>query len=451
MSFNTALSGLNAAQSELEVTSNNIANVATAGFKGSRAEFGDIFASSAFGGGSTAVGNGTLLQSVSQQFTQGNMNFTSNTLDIAISGEGFFVMAPNQGSSERVFTRAGAFGVDSNGNVVNTSGQLLQVFPVNENDGTVQSTSLSSTENLRLPESAGVPQQTAQVTLGVNLPSDTAGLNVADFNPNDNSTYSSSTSVNIFDSQGESHVATVYYVKDVASATGNEWHMFHYIDDEPVDIVGGDLTAKAANIALPSSAIIEFESNGLFNPTTGGLVVNPITPATIITEELGTAGANLTEWQAGVDGTQQVVFNYDRASTTQFASAFTVNALSQDGFAIGRLTGLDVSDTGVIRATYTNGQSTAVGKIAMARFPNNQGLAQVGNTSWSQTTNSGEALPGESGTGTFGLIRSGALEQSNVDLTAELVGLITAQRNFQANAKSIETANAITQTILQIR
>jgi len=272
------------------------------------------------------------------------------------------------------------------------------------------------------------------------------------FNPNDNSTYSSSTSVNVFDSQGESHVATVYYVKDVTSATGNEWHMFHYIDNEPVDIVGGDLTAKAANIALPSSAVIEFESNGLFNPTTGGAVVNPVRPITgITTVALGPTGANLTEWQAGVDGAQQITFNYDRANTTQFASAFTVNALSQDGFAIGRLTGLDVSDTGVIRATYTNGQSTAVGKIALARFPNSQGLSQIGNTSWSQTTNSGEALPGESGTGTFGLIRSGALEQSNVDLTAELVGLITAQRNFQANAKSIETANAITQTILQIR
>ncbi len=446
MSFNTALSGLNAAQSELEVLSNNIANVSTAGFKGSRAEFGDIFASSAFGGGSTAVGNGTLLQSVSQQFTQGNMNFTSNTLDIAISGEGFFVMAPNQGSSERVFTRSGAFGVDSSGNVVNTSGQLLQVFPVNENDGTVQSTSLSSTQNLRLPESAGVPQQTGQVTLGINLPSDVPALDITNFNPTDNATYSRSTSANIFDSQGESHIATVYYIKNAGSATGNEWHMFHYIDNEPVDIAGGSNLAQAGNPSLPLSATIEFETNGTFDPT-----VSPTNPSPIITEALGTGGANLTEWQAGVDGTQQIVFHYDQGNTTQFASAFTVNALSQDGFAIGRLTGLDVSDTGVIRATYTNGQSTAVGKIALARFPNNQGLAQVGNTSWSQTTNSGEALPGESGTGTFGLIRSGALEQSNVDLTAELVGLITAQRNFQANAKSIETANAITQTILQIR
>ena len=443
MSFNTALSGLNAAQSELEILSNNIANVSTSGFKGSRAEFGDIFATSAFGGGSTAVGSGTLLQSVSQQFTQGNMNFTSNTLDIAISGEGFFVMAPNQGSSERVFTRAGAFGVDASGNVVNTSGQLLQVFPVNENDGTVQSTSLSSTENLRLPESAGVPQQTAQVTLGVNLPSDVPALDITLFNPNDDATYSRSTSANVFDSQGESHVATVYYVKNSLSATGNEWNMFHYIDNEPVDILGG---SNLAGPGKPLSATIEFETNGSFDPST-----SPTVPSPIVTVALGPTGANLTNWQAGVDGTQQITFAYDQANTTQFASAFTVNSLSQDGFAIGRLTGLDVSDTGVIRATYTNGQSTAVGKVALARFPNSQGLAQVGNTSWSQTTNSGEALPGESGTGTFGLIRSGALEQSNVDLTAELVGLITAQRNFQANAKSIETANAITQTILQIR
>ena len=171
MSFNTALSGLNAAQSQLEVTSNNIANVSSTGFKQSRAEFGDIYATSAFGGGSSAVGSGTILQAVTQQHTQGNMNFTSNTLDIAIAGDGFFVLTPNQGSSEKVFSRAGAFGVDNNGNVVNNSGQLLQVFPVNANDGTVTSTSLDSTINLRLPESAGLPQQTAQVTFGVNLPS----------------------------------------------------------------------------------------------------------------------------------------------------------------------------------------------------------------------------------------------------------------------------------------
>ncbi|OUS29703.1 flagellar hook protein FlgE [Gammaproteobacteria bacterium 45_16_T64] len=452
MSFNTALSGLNAAQSELEVTSNNIANVSTTGFKESRAEFGDIYASSAFGSGSTSIGNGTLLQAVTQQFTQGNMDFTSNTLDLAISGDGFFVLAPNQGSSERVYTRSGAFGVDSSGNVVNTAGQLLQVFPVNANDGTVQSTSLSSTENLRLPESAGVPQQTASVSLGVNLPSDSGALPVGGFDPSDNTTYNASTSVNVFDSQGESHVATVYYVKDSTAASGNVWHVFHYIDNEAVDIAGGDNTGQTANATLPLAGVIEFEANGLFNPATGGVVVNPILPAGgMTTVALGVTGANLTEWQAGVDGTQAITFDYDRTNTTQFASSFTVNTLSQDGFAIGRLTGLDVSDTGVIRATYTNGQTTAVGKVAMARFPNNQGLSQNGNTSWTQTTDSGEALPGESGTGTYGLIRSGALEQSNVDLTAELVGLITAQRNFQANAKSIETANAITQAIIQIR
>jgi len=207
--------------------------------------------------------------------------------------------------------------------------------------------------------------------------------------------------------------------------------------------------------------VIEFESNGLFNPTTGGAVINPIIPVGgIETVVLGTTdttvvpntpGANLTNWQAGVDGLQRVTFNYDRANTTQFASAFTVNALSQDGFAIGRLTGLDVSDTGVIRATYTNGQSTPLGKIAMANFANPQGLKQIGNTAWEETIDSGAVLAGEAGTGSLGLIQSGALETSNIDLTKELVGLITAQRNFQANSKAIETNNAITQTIINLR
>ena len=264
--------------------------------------------------------------------------------------------------------------------------------------------------------------------------------------------------MNIFDSQGESHVSTVYYVKDDQLPTRNVWQVFHYIDNEPVSIVGGRPEARLAGAALfppvvlPDTARIEFEANGLFNPVTGGVVANPIFPVGgIFTDQLGPLGEGLSKWAAGVDGSQVIEYTYDSANTTQFASAFTVNSLDQDGFAIGRLSGLDVSETGVVRASYTNGQSTAVGKIAMARFANTQGLQQNGNTTWSETTDSGIALPGESGTGTFGNIQSGALEQSNVDLTAELVALITAQRNFQANAKSIETANAITQAIIQIR
>ncbi len=438
MSFNTALSGLNAAQSDLSVTSNNIANVSTTGFKESRSEFGDIYANSTFGNSKTAIGAGVLLQAVTQQFTQGNMDFTSNTLDFAVSGEGFFVLSPNQTSSERVFTRAGAFGVNESGQVVNSSGQLLQVFPVND-DGSVAATSLSSTVPLRLPESAGTPQQTGEVDIGINLPANASALTVENFDPTQANTFTASTSVNIFDSLGDTHIATTYFVKD--DANQNNWAMFLYVDGDPVNIDGGTADTNVP-ARWPNYARVQFDSVGAFTGTV---------PADIQSVALGAAGANVGTYGNGQDPAQQVTFDLSNSNPTQFASPFTVNSLSQDGFSIGRLSGLDVSDTGVVRATYTNGQTTAVGKIALARFANPQGLSQVGNTSWSATTDSGEPLAGEAGTSSFGLIQGGALELSNVDLTQELVSLITSQRNFQANAKSIETFNAVTQTIIQIR
>lgn len=445
MSFNTALSGLNAAQSDLSVTSNNIANVSTTGFKESRAEFGDIYANSTFGNSKTAIGAGVLLQSVTQQFNQGNLDFTSNTLDFAVSGTGFFVLSPNQTSSERVFTRSGAFGVNETGQVVNASGQLLQVFPVNP-DGSVAATSLSSTIPLRLPESAGTPQMTSEVEMGINLPANASALDVTAFDPANTNTYNASTSVNVFDSLGDSHIATTYFVKD--NATSNNWAMFLYVDGDPVDVSGG--TADTVSPARwPNYADVTFDAVGAFQSTT---------PATITSIELGDPalttsgnGANVSTYGNGQDPDQTITIDLANNSPTQFASPFTVNSLSQDGFSIGRLSGLDVSDTGVVRATYTNGQTEAVGKVALARFSNPQGLSQVSNTSWASTTDSGEPLAGEAGTSSFGLIQGGALELSNVDLTKELVSLITSQRNFQANAKSIETFNATTQTIIQIR
>lgn len=442
MSFNTAISGLNAAQSDLEVTSNNIANVNTTGFKKSRGEFGDIYATSALGSSSTAIGSGVILQAVSQQFNQGNMNFTSNTLDFGISGDGFFVMSPSATGTERVFTRAGAFGVNADGNVVNSNGQLLQVFPVN-NDGTVTSTALSSTIPLKLPDSAGTPQATGKVDLGINLPAGVTPLDITNFDPKTSNTYTASTSVNIYDSLGDTHIAAVYFVRD--SQATNQWAMFTYIDGEKVNLDDG----TGAPI---DHATFSFGSDGALDAST-------LVPTEFKTLRLGVdAGVDasgnpipLDGWSGGPDPDQTFIIDIANNSPTQYASPFTVNSLKQDGFAIGRLTGLDVSDTGIVRASYTNGQTVPVGKIALARFPNPQGLAQIGNTSWAETTGSGEALSGEAGTSSFGSIRSGALELSNVDLTTELVGLITAQRNFQANAKSIETANTITNAIINIR
>ncbi len=429
MSFNTALSGLNAAQAELNVTSNNIANVGTTGFKGSRAEFADIFATSSFGSSSTAIGNGTLLANVAQQFGQGNLEFTSNTLDLAVSGEGFFILSPSDSNANNLFTRNGEFGVDSNGFVVNNAGARLQVFPVNA-DGTVTATSISSTTPLQLPQTAGVPTTTSLVDIGVNLPANAAVLNPTLFDPLQASTFTQSTSLTVFDSLGESHVVTAYYIKTGA----NTWGSYYNSTDDAgatlaLDIAGG--TVGAGGQLFNS---MTFNNSGVFLSS----LPDPIVTSAVDFGNGSSAAGTLT-------------FNYAGNGTTQFSSPFTVNVLEQNGFPIGRLTGVEISDTGVVRANFSNGQSTALGKIALARFQNAQGLAQKGNNSWEDTTASGTPLVGEAVTSSFGQIRSGAIEVSNVDLTAELVSLIAAQRNFQANAKSIETENTVTQAIINIR
>ncbi|MCP3675746.1 MAG: flagellar hook protein FlgE [Gammaproteobacteria bacterium] len=434
MSFNTALSGLNAAQADLSVTSNDIANVNTTGFKESRAEFGDIFATSSLGSSSTAIGSGVLLSKVAQQFNQGNLDFTSNSLDLAISGDGMFVMSPSLDSQEQIFTRSGALGVNSDGFVVNSSGQFLRVFPVND-DGTVSATSLSSTSPLNLPSASGSPTVTSQIEIGVNLPATADELDPALFNQDEPTTYTSSTSISIIDSLGESHVATFYYVKD-NSVTDNEWAQFVAVDGELKDVVDG-------TVGTTSGA-----KYGTINFDDAGVYTGPITSFGI--EELSANGSGLISHSTGA-ADQAIEIDYNSNSPTQFATGFAVSTLSHDGFGTGQLSGLDISDEGVIRANYTNGTSTALGKIALGRFDNAQGLRQEGNTAWTATIDSGDAIAGEAGSQSFGLIRSGALEASNVDLTAELVNLITAQRNFQANAKSIETSNTVTQAILQIR
>lgn len=431
MSFSTSLSGLNAAASDLDVTSNNIANVGTTGFKGSRAEFADIFAASALGTTSNAVGSGVLLSSVAQQFEQGNLEFTENNLDIAVSGEGFFVLKPNQTSSELSYTRAGAFQVDQTGNIVTSQGQILQVFPVNAN-GAVTSTSLSGTVPLQVPSTVGQPQATSQVDINVNFPVGTAqlsalaldtelGINAASPNP---SLFSNSTSATVFDSQGAPHIMTMYFV--MTDDLNNTWETRATLD-------GALMTPTAGGV-------LDFDSSGALNtaaPTTtqGNIAYDAF--------NLSNGAAPLAVSVDFRNGTNTV--------TQEAQGGFSVQSLSQDGFSTGRLTGLNISDDGLATASFTNGQTTPLGKIALARFDNPQGLNQIGNTSWVETTESGAVQAGEAGTGNFGFMQSGALEASNVDLTAQLVNLITAQRNFQANSKAIETANTITQTIINIR
>ncbi|MCW8934602.1 MAG: flagellar hook protein FlgE [Gammaproteobacteria bacterium] len=442
MSFNISLSGLNAASSDLDVTSNNVANVSTTGFKGSRAEFADIFSASPLGTTSNAVGAGVQLAAVSQQFGQGNLEFTENTLDMAVSGEGFFVMRNNQTSSDLSYTRAGAFQVDQDGLVANSAGQILQVFPVDPVTGVVATTSLTGTVALQVPNTVGSPQATTDVSINLNLPAGitpainpaavggidaefTAAIGAGTTVAPSTSNFHNSTSATVFDSQGSSHILTMYYV--MTDELNNTWEVRSTMDGFPMQ----------TGAAL-SPATLDFDASGtldLTNSTTAGaLNFDPFV---------------LTNGAAPIDIT--IDFNSTGNTITQEAQGgFSVQSLSQDGFSTGRLAGLEVDDNGLVRANFTNGQTTSLGKVALAKFDNPQGLRQTGNTSWVETVDSGPVIGGEAGTGNLGLIQTGALETSNIDLTAELVNLITAQRNFQANSKAIETANTITQTIINI-
>jgi len=440
MSFNTALSGLQAATVDLSVTSNNIANVATTGFKSSRTEFGDLYEISPFGNTPNQVGSGVQVLSVSQEFDQGNLKFTDASLDMAISGQGFFITNKSLTGSDISYTRAGQFGVDSTGTITNSQGEYLQAFPVDAN-GNVTSTSLNTTVPIQLPATTGAPQATTEVEVGLNLDASTIALDPALFDPTASNTYSHSTSTTVYDSLGASHVMSYYFIHDLpGSATNalndpNQWIVSSYFDGAEVDIAGGT-TVNHLNSGLPVTqdvGIINFNADGSYNSNTPAALQNVAIPLT--------TGANpLT-----------VLHDFANNGTTQFATAFSVSTLDPDGYATGRLTGLDISEDGVLRAAYSNGISVPMGQVAMADFPNSQGLRAIGGSAWQETIDSGAVITGAAGTGRFGLIQSGALETSNVDLTQQLVNLITAQRNFQANARSIETSNTITDTVIQIR
>ncbi|RMD79465.1 MAG: flagellar hook protein FlgE [Gammaproteobacteria bacterium] len=405
MPFRIALSGLNAAAAELRVIGNNVANASTTGFKKARAEFEDIYAVAGLGTVSEAIGSGVRVAAVRQEFSQGNITFTSSGLDLAINGKGFFRL-DDQGAV--VYSRAGAFGVDRNGYIVNAKGQRLTGY-LADAAGAVT----GAIGPLQLDTSNIAPKATGEVGVGVNLDAQAAVPPAFDItNPK---SYNNSTSLTIYDSLGRPHLATIYFRKSAP----NTWETHLYVD-------GTEATPS-------SSGTITFNTDGsIQSPANGKVAYDPFP----------VAGAD--------DLTLTLDYN-GKSPTTQYGSQFGVNDLSQDGYTTGRLSGVDISDNGVVLARFTNGQSRTLGQVVLANFANVQGLRQLGDSSWAESYDSGPPLIGAPGTSSLGVVQSGALEGSNVDMTAELVNMITAQRNFQANAQIIRTADAITQTIINIR
>ncbi|MBV7480557.1 flagellar hook protein FlgE [Pseudomonas sp. PDM31] len=449
MSFNIGLSGLYAANKQLDVTGNNIANVATTGFKSSRAEFEDVYSVTRLGTGSKTVGNGVRLANVSQQFTQGDINNTGNVLDMGINGSGFFVLN-NSGSLS--YTRAGTFKVDKEGFVTNTDGtSRLQGYGVDA-DGKIVNGVLT---DLRLDTSNLAPKATTSVSSTINLNSTAPIIDQAvvsnQFDPTKTQTFTKQFSTPIFDTQGNQHTMDQYMVK-----TGpNTWDTYTLIDGRNPD--GSAPTGPTAVDPVPST--MTFDTSGkLVSVSTPVPPTVPPTvpaPAPVIGSDLkingwvpGTVTAGV--WAANGAAADPAGLSISMSNTTQFNADTARSIPAQNGYATGQITNLTIDGSGVLLANFSNNQTKPIGQISLASFANEQGLQPVGGTSWKETYVSG--IPGYDApqTGSLGSIQSNSLEESNVNLTNELVDLIKAQSNYQANAKTISTQSTIMQTIIQM-
>jgi flagellar hook protein FlgE len=440
MSFYTALSGLKAQQTELSVISNNVANVGTTGFKKSAAEFGDIISSAPLQT-STTAGQGTRLRGIQQQFTQGGFENSDRSLDMAISGQGFFVTRSTASNSQVSYTRNGGFRVDANRYVVDSGGAFLQVLPT-DSEGTLTATGLNSTRSLQLPLTSGTSSATQSIDMAVTFPADAdvpANRSVYTtthpyaFDRFDPNSYNQSTTTTVYDAAGTAFPMTTYYIRQntpTTTVTDTSWTARTFIGDKEIS---SDPTTVTNGAATPIT--LKFDQFGTLSE------VNGASPNTITTNQVTPTGA-----------TGPIGFALDYSAATKMAAApFTLTSYTQDGYAAGQLDNVTVDANGLVSATFSNGDTQALGKIVLATFSNPEGLRQLGDSKWGSTGTSGEAQINEANTNGTGLIQSGALEQANVDITEELVALIQAQRNFSANAKAIEAANTMTETIVQLR
>ncbi len=409
MGFQHGLSGLKAASAKLDVTGNNIANANTVGFKQSQAQFSDVFAN-ALGGGRNQIGIGTQIAAIAQEFTQGNVTSSNNPLDVAITGNGFFRMSSNNGAIS--YTRNGQFHLDKDGFLVNASNYNVTGFAADASGRIIPNVPV----DLRLPTADMTPKPTTSFMAGVNLDA-REGVVTDPFDATDRDTYTDSTSGEIFDSFGNSHVMTLYFQKTASSS----WDVFATVEGASEVTLGGG-----------GSFTLTFGSDGIMDKDNTPMPVS----------------VDVVFDDPAIEPLTGLSLNLEHS--TQFGSNFGVNMMSQDGFASGRLAGYSISDDGEIRGSYTNGVTRTLGQLALAGFSNPNGLKPLGNNQWGETAESGLPLVGSPQTGILGSLQSSAVEESNVDLTTELVTMIMTQRVYQANAKTIQTQDAVMQSIMNI-
>ena len=473
MGFSQPLSGLAAQSKNLDVISNNIANSQTVGFKGGSALFADVFA-----GANSQVGLGVRVSDIRQDFNSGDVESTGRGLDLAITGDGFFRL--EQPSGEAVFSRNGQFTQDSEGFIVNATGQKLTGFGLSDpNDPLSPIAAGGEPKALQVPrgdvpaqatgEVNGVYNLNAAVTVGNDLQSatvkDAAGGNDQELK------YHYSSSFTVFDSLGNDHVATQYFRK--SSDDLNTWDVHTALDGVIKDYnAGGSLTDDGAPDNSSTTGNygetyfqVSFDNDGTlsddgvktlkFNDTDPGSGIPSIfdgpdkTGATFGTQG-DSAKLEFVSSDYGFGGAADLSFDFNLAGTTQFNKSSVQTSLSQDGFTSGSLAGIEVVEDGTVQRNYTNGETRAAGQIALGSFVNTEGLQPDGDNNFRATRASGPAAIGTPGTGLLGGVEAGAVENSNVDLATELVDTIVAQRAYQANSTSISTQDELLQTVIQL-
>ena len=403
MAFNTSISGLQAAQKDMGVISNNIANVGTAGFKRSDALFAELYSASLNGTG-PQPGSGVTLEAIRNDFGQGGFEFTSSQLDLAIDGNGLFVL---QNGAETLYTRAGAFRLDGDGFVVTESGANLQGYAADDS-GQI-TTALG---NLQITNALLAQKPTEEVVFNGNLDSRAETPSVVPFDAADPDTYNFTSTTTVYDSAGAAHQVTMYFVKD--PVTAGQYNVSVAIDD----------------VVQPETAALLFDNNGVLDATSAQAL-------------------NLASYQPANANAQAI--NIDFSNVTGYGASSATSGVTQDGYAAGSLAGFEFDREGIAYATYTDGETRAVGQLALATFTNPGGLQSAGKTNFAESASSGLASIGTPDSGPRGVIRPSALESANVDLTVELLALIEAQRNFQSNAQAIQNENDASQAILQLR